>query len=179
MNTESHTEVAKPSPELQAGWSRFIVGRRPKWTLIRLGVWIVASVVVFKFILVPIRVTGISMEPTYHDGRINFVNRLAFKWSKPQRGDVVSVRYAGESIMLMKRVIGLPGETIQIRRGVVYINGEPLEEPYLYKPRRWGTKENHLGPDEYYVIGDNRTMDQDAHVFGAIPERRIVGKVIW
>jgi signal peptidase I len=179
VNAELNTEIPKPPQEIQAGWLRFIVGRKPKWTLIRLGIWIVLSVVLFKFILVPIRVTGISMEPTYHDGRINFVNRLAYKWSKPQRGDVVSIRTTGEHIMYMKRIIGLPGETISIRRGVVHINDEPLNEPYLHKPAKWRVPPRKLEANEYIVIGDNRTMDQDAHEFGVVTERRIVGKVIW
>src|ERR1035441_1356397 len=71
-------------------WLRVVaIGRRPKRTLLRLAVLVVAAVVAFKFVLIPIRVVGFSMEPTFHDHAINFINRLAYVRGQPQRGDVV------------------------------------------------------------------------------------------
>ena len=100
-------------------WLRIlIVGRHPKWTLVRVGVVVLSAFILLKFVVIPIRVTGISMDPTYADGGINFINRLAYLRSKPRRGDVVGVRLkAGEHIMYMKRVIGLPGESVSFPRG--------------------------------------------------------------
>jgi Signal peptidase, peptidase S26 len=80
-----------------------VIGRRPKRTLLRIAVLVVTTFVVFKFIVIPIRVEGISMSPNYRDGSINFINRLAYSHSKPRRGDVVGVRLAGEHLMFMKR----------------------------------------------------------------------------
>ncbi len=98
-----------------------LIGRRPRATLARIVVLVAVCVVTFKFVLLPIRVEGISMEPTYHDRRVNCVNRLAYWRHAPQRGDVVAIRFSdpGEfsapRAMLMKRIIGLPGESVSFR----------------------------------------------------------------
>src|SRR6267378_211468 len=139
----------KPSPVLQPWWMRILFGRRPRRTLVRLVVLVVASVVIFGFVLVPIRIAGISMEPTYHDRRINFVNRLSYVWSKPKRGDVIAIKTTGMHIMYMKRIVGLPGETISIEKGMVMVNGRPLDEPYVVKREPWDEPPVRLGPDEY------------------------------
>jgi signal peptidase I len=155
------------------------VGRNPKWALARAATLLISSIIVFKFILMPIRISGISMEPTYRDGRINFVNRLAYMKNGPARYDVVTIRMAGPSIQYFKRVVGLPGETVAIRRGVIYINGEPLPEPYLsQRSPKWEYPERSLGPDEYFVVGDNRAIHPERHDFGVAERKRILGKVI-
>ena len=83
------------------------------------------SFVVFKFVLLPIRVEGGSMLPTYQDRSVNFVNRLAYLFHEPRRGDVVAIGLlAGEHVMYMKRVVGLPGETVAFHKGHLYINGQ-------------------------------------------------------
>ena len=74
------------------------------------------------------------MLPTYHDGQINFLNRLAYLRHEPQRGDVVGIRYSGDSILLLKRIVGLPGEEVSFDEGKLFINGKPLEEPYVKSP---------------------------------------------
>ncbi|HMP81995.1 MAG TPA: signal peptidase I, partial [Verrucomicrobiota bacterium] len=122
--------------------------------------------------------TGDSMAPTYRDGSVNFVNRLAYVFAEPKRGDVVGIRMAGESVMFMKRIIGLPGETVQFLDGVVHINGEPLHEPYLKLPCNWTTHTVTLGPEGYYFMGDNRSMPRQDHSGGERERSRIVGKVI-
>ena len=159
---------------------RMVIGRRPKRTLIRLIILIVGSVVIFKFVLAPVRITGISMEPTYRDGRINFVNRLAYAWSKPKRGDVVAIKTTGMHIMYMKRIVGLPGETISIKKGIVLVNSQPLNEPYVVVKREpWNEPSVRLGPDEYLVIGDNRATDRITHEHGTVSARKIAGKILW
>ena len=107
-----------------------VIGRNPKVTLVRVAVLIVTCFVVFRFILLPARIEGISMLPTYKDRSVNFVNRLAYRWHEPRRGDVVGIRLAGPHVMYMKRIIGLPGETVAFVDGRVLINGEVLDEPY-------------------------------------------------
>jgi signal peptidase I len=126
-----------------------------------------------------VRVDGISMEPAYHNGRMNLINRLAYWRSEPKRGDVVGIRLAGVSVMYMKRIIGLPGERVTFRNGKVLINDQPLEEPYVKYRARWGIPELILDPDEYYAIGDNRGMDPDGHEGGGVRRNRIVGKVLF
>jgi signal peptidase I len=153
------------------------IGRRPKNTLIRIAVLIAVCVVVFKFILLPIRIDGISMLPTYHTGQVNCINRLAYLRHEPQRGDIVSVRLAGNSVMFMKRIIALPGETVTFHDGHAYIDGQLLEEPYVKLPCDWEHEPIQCGPDQYYVVGDNRSMQFGLHTQGRADRERIVGKL--
>ncbi len=160
-------------------WLRILViGRNPKITLARAAVLAVLCIVVFKFFLLHIRVEGISMLPAYQDGSAHFVNRLAYLWHEPRRGDVVGIRLAGPHVMYLKRIIGLPGETVAFVNGRVLINGEVLDEPYEKLPSDWRLPPVKLGPDEYFVVGDNRTMPPENHVFGKVERDRIVGKTI-
>jgi signal peptidase I len=155
-----------------------LIGRNPKRTLVRIIILAVAAFLVPKFLLLPIRVQGASMLPTYKETGINFVNRLSYRWSDPKRGDVVAIRLAGEHIMFMKRIIGLPGEKVAFHRGKAFVNGQPLWEPYLKFPCDWEYPEVELGPDMYFFVGDNRSMPQADHEFGRGERRRIVGKVL-
>ncbi|MEW6156218.1 MAG: signal peptidase I [Verrucomicrobiota bacterium] len=159
---------------------RLLIGRSPRRTFIRACCLAVVSFVVFWYILIPFRVEGSSMEPAYRHRQINFINRFAYRTRDPQRGDVVGIQLAGRRVMYLKRLIGLPGERIAIHGGVVLINGEPLEEPYLkLQPARWMVPEVDLGPDEYFYIGDNRSMSQHQHQFDRITRDRIAGKVLF
>ena len=162
------------------GWlQRVLIGRRPKRTLVRAVVLVVVSVVVFKFVLQPIRVEGGSMLPTYKDHGIHFVYRLAYLFHGPRRGDVVAIRLlAGEHVMYMKRVVGLPGESVSFHRGHLYINDEPLDEPYVIFQGNWNHEPEQVGPDQYYVVGDNRDMPWADHTKGRPTRNLIVGKVI-
>ena len=169
--------ASQPAPQgaLRSGWQRFLLGRRPLVTFIRALVLAVACFVVFKFFLIPIRVTGNSMSPTYRNGGINLVNRMAYRHHPPQRGDVVAIRTSGESVLIMKRIIGLPGELLSVRRNRVLINGRELDEPYLVERADWARGSRRLGPDEYFVAGDNREISD----FGPVSPDRIVGKVLF
>ena len=151
-----------------------IIGRKPKTTLIRLVVLVAVSVVVFGFVLLPSRITGLSMLPTYQDGSINFVNRLAFLFREPRRGDIVGIRLSGTSVMFCKRIIGLPGESIEFVRGRVRIDGRLLDEPYVKFPSDSEREPIRLGLDQYYVAGDNRSVSEN----GAVRRDRIVGKML-
>lgn len=168
----------KSSGPASSGWRVAVLGRNPRRTLTRASVLLLGSFVVFKFLFLPIRVTGISMDPNYRDGRINFVNSLSYAWSEPRRGDVVAIQMAGRRVLLLKRVIGLPGETVAITRGVVTINGQILPEPYVKFSSGWDKDAVTLGPGEYFVVGDNRSMDVQHHTLGVTLRQRIVGKVL-
>jgi signal peptidase I len=162
------------------------VGRNPKRTLVRAAILAVVCVVVFKLILLPARVEGFSMAPTYADHSVNFINRLAYVWHEPQRGDVVGIRlnlpptngWSAPHIMYLKRIIGLPGESIQFVNGRVRINGQLLVEPYEKRPCDWNTDPVTLGSNEYFFVGDNRTMPREEHTFGKTERNRIVGKAL-
>ncbi|HXT10761.1 MAG TPA: signal peptidase I [Candidatus Angelobacter sp.] len=173
-------ESGAPASRMPA-WLRIaVIGRKPKRTLVRalvlaLFCFVFFKFFVFKYIVLPVRIEGYSMFPTYHDWGINFVNRLAYRHSDPQRGDVVGIRMAGPSIMLMKRIVGLPGETVAFENGKLMINGKQIPEPYLkhHSPAPFMDPVK-LGANEYYVIGDNR-MNSDQ---GRIDRDRIMGKII-
>lgn len=163
-------------------------GRSLKVTLLRAAVWAAVCVAVFKLLLVHVRVTGISMLPTCLDQSVYWVNRLAYVWHPPQRGDVVAVRFVPAdgvisrleppNIMLLKRIIGLPGETVAFVNGRVLINGQILDEPYEEdgKGCSWNHSPVAVGPDQYYVVGDNRSMPEEDHTHGLYERSRILGK---
>jgi len=160
-------------------WIQIIIlGRNPRFTLIRAGILAGLALVVFKFILLPVRVSGGSMEPTYHDNRVNFINCLAYWNHEPRRGDVVGIRYAGRSVMLLKRIVGRPGEQVGFQHGRVTVNGTALDEPYVKLPSDWNRAPVQLGPDEYFVVGDNRSMPMENHTFGITDRARIIGRTL-
>jgi len=170
-----------------------ILGRDWRVTLLRAAIWAAIIIVVWEFVLTPIRVSGISMLPTYHDREINIINHLAYLRHVPQRGDVVVVRvnpedagvrgFAGEfkklpDVMYFKRIIGLPGETVVFSGGRVLIDGKILDEPYETGKCDWNTPPVKLGPNEYYVVGDNREMSEELHKKGPCKRSQIVGKAL-
>jgi signal peptidase I len=160
-----------------------VIGRRPVWTFVRLLILIGGTWFVFNYVLTPpIQVTGISMEPTYHDGQINFVCRLSYWKAAPQRGDVVGIhlkRTSGNHFMFLKRILGLPGETIAFVNGKLYINNQPLDEPYLRTGCDWNMPARKLNSNEYYVAGDNRSMPFEDHWHEAVSRQQIEGKVLF
>ena len=171
----------EPVQQENHSWVRTVtIGRNPKVTLIRVAVLVVACTILFKYVLLPVRVDGLSMLPTYRENSVNIINRLAYRNSEPKRGDVVAVRYSGQNMMLMKRVIALPGETIEFVNGRVLIDGRFLDEPYLKNECDWNEKPEHskMREDEYYVVGDNRSMPFNLHEKGGAKRERIIGKVM-
>jgi signal peptidase I len=171
----------EPNPEATPvpNWLRTVlIGRRPRRTVVRVLILVAVSFVVFKFVLLPIRVEGTSMLPTYQEHGVNFVNRLAYRSREPRRGDVVAVRTTGVHIMYMKRIIGMPGETVAFHEGHVFIDGKLLPEPYVKYSCDWEVAPETLGPDEYFCVGDNRSMTSAEHFKFRAPRIRIVGKVL-
>lgn len=129
-------------------------------------------------ISVRVRVDGFSMNPTLQDGEYILVNRLAYKIGQPARGDIVVFSFPMDPRQdLIKRVIGLPGETISVQDGKVMINSVPLEEPYIAAPpiynNSWVVPEGQL-----FVLGDNRNESKDSHEWGMLPMENVVGKAI-
>ncbi|HTL59566.1 MAG TPA: signal peptidase I [Candidatus Limnocylindrales bacterium] len=167
-----------PRPAGASLLRRLVIGRNPKRTLMRTAIWALACIVIAKFILLPIKVQGISMAPTYKANQVNFINRLAYSFHPPRRGDVVAIKLAGTHVMYLKRIVGLPGETVAFTKGRLLINGEVLPEPYLAYGCNWEHEPELVGQDEYYVVGDNRSMDFFDHEQGRTTRERIVGKIV-
>ena len=126
-----------------------------------------------------IRVDGSSMVPTLNNGQFVMVNRLIYKYSDPDHGDVVVFHYPRDPDQeYIKRVIGLPGDTVTINNGHIYLNGQQLEEPYIAASTRtmgeWQVPGDHL-----FVLGDNRNNSQDSRNFGFVAIENIIGKAIF
>lgn len=125
-----------------------------------------------------IRVDGYSMEPTLDNGQYVLVNKLAYRLGTPQRLDVVVFRFPRDpELEYIKRIIGLPGDNIEVSDGRVMVNGEPLVESYLYTAPdyegRWRVPAQHV-----FVLGDNRGNSSDSHSWGPLPQKYLVGKAI-
>jgi signal peptidase I len=124
-----------------------------------------------------VRVDGFSMLPTLQDGNFVLVNRLAYRFGEPQRGDIIVFHFELTRQDLIKRVIGLPGDEVRIENGVVYVNGAALDEPYIAAvPNYSGTW---LVPSEnFFVLGDNRNDSSDSHSWGMLPVDEVIGKAV-
>jgi signal peptidase I len=125
-----------------------------------------------------VRVENVSMRPTLKPGDFLLVNRVAYKLGEPSIGDIVVFHAPGESELdYIKRIIGLPGDIVEINGGTVYVNQQPLYEPYISeKPGYSGTWEVPQG--QYFVLGDNRNNSSDSHMWGFVPEADLVGRAL-
>ncbi|HSS18515.1 MAG TPA: signal peptidase I [Pyrinomonadaceae bacterium] len=148
------------------------------------------AALVVVFVVQPVKVEGTSMLPRLHDGERIFVNKLIYydeyRWApKIERGDIVVFWYPEDpSKSYIKRVIGLPGETIEMRDGTVFINGAPLEERYLDPKTTAATANRSMGVtmiklNYYFVMGDNRDNSSDSRSWGLVPKKYIYGKALF
>jgi signal peptidase I len=143
------------------------------------------SAVIFlalNFVSARIRIESVSMQPTLYENDFVLVNRLAYKLGQPSRGDVVVFRPpdAPDQEPYIKRVVGVPGDAIEVRDGQVFVNGTPLREPYIKESPmyagNWRVPEGSL-----FVLGDNRNNSSDSHAWGFVPIGNVIGtaKVVY
>lgn len=128
----------------------------------------------------PVKVVGSSMDPTYSDGQQLMVNRIAYKMDEPSYGDIVMFKPIDDiGDRYVKRIVGLPGDVVEVKDNKFYRNGVPIKEDYIKEPMTSENfKEYLLNEDEYFVLGDNRNNSRDSRYFGPINEEYIVGKII-
>lgn len=135
---------------------------------------VLVVVLIRSFIATPVRVDGDSMNKTFNNGDI----LVLYKLSKIKRFDVVVLTEADDNEKIIKRVIGMPGDTVAIKNGDIYINDEKIDDKYAY-----GETSDYdritLGDDEYFILGDNRLISKDSRYFGPVKEEDIKGKVIF
>lgn len=123
------------------------------------------------------RVEGFSMEPTLHTNEYLLVNKLSYMVGQPQRGDVVVLRFPLDPRRdFIKRIVGLPGDTIEIKNGFVYINGQALDEPYELSKPAYTYPKKVIPPNNFFVLGDNRNNSHDSHVWDFLPREYLIGK---
>jgi signal peptidase I len=138
---------------------------------------VLIAILINVFLAQATRVYGQSMEPNLHTDQRLVVEKLSYNFHEPRRGDIVvlNVPQAGSGL-LIKRVIGLPAEKVEIRDGKVYINEQPLEEPYLSTQSQRDMRATVVPPEHVFVLGDNRGFSNDSRSFGAVPLDNIVGR---
>lgn len=161
----------------------------PGWMMLReVAETIVLSLVIFLLIRMVVqnyRIESHSMQPNFYEGQFILVNKLSYRLGAPERGDVIVFHNPTNTDEdYIKRVIALPGDTIEIRNQMVYINGEPLFEDYDLNPLHPSTLYGPvlLEPDHLFVMGDNRQNSKDSRDFGPLSEDLIVGKAwihVW
>jgi len=125
-------------------------------------------------------VDGSSMLPGLENGERLIVNKAAFRFGDPQRGDIVIIHPPmNPEKQWVKRVIGLPGDIVEVKNGIVYVNNIPLDEPYINAPPRYTLKPYQVDEGNYFVMGDNRNNSNDSHSGGGwtVPREDIIGEV--
>jgi signal peptidase I len=189
----SGTSSAPASPLNSSDPSRALPARAPShsaqvlrhevrvWTrdlLIAIGL----ALVIIVFLYQPVKVEGTSMAPLLSDQERIFINKFVYRFEPIERGDVVVFWYPlDRSKSFIKRVIALPGETVEIRRGVVYVNGKMVQESYV--PPQYADVSDY-GPQPvpkgtYFVMGDHRISSNDSRVFGPVPSQFIYGRAVF
>lgn len=137
------------------------------------------------FVAQPFVVRGASMQPTFENGEYLIVDQLSYRFAEPQRGDVIIMRYPKDpSVFFIKRVIGLPNETVELTGPKVTIEKEgtaaiTLDEPYVAPGRLENEYASYLlGPGDYFVMGDNRIESSDSRAWGVLPKKDIMGRAL-
>ncbi|HBP00124.1 MAG: hypothetical protein UU48_C0001G0113 [Candidatus Uhrbacteria bacterium GW2011_GWF2_41_16] len=153
--------------------------------IIQILVFSAAIIIPIRYFLIqPFYVKGASMEPNFYDHEYLLIDEISYRFREPKRGDIIVFRYPrNPSEFFIKRVVGLPGETVEILDGVVTLynnehpNGIRLEESYLSGAYTPGRIKYVLGSDEYIVLGDNRDASLDSRAFGPVKRDELVGRV--
>ncbi len=143
---------------------------------------VMASFFIITFLYQPVKVEGTSMQPELRDQDRLFVNKFAYNFEKISRGDVVVFYYPRDTQKsYIKRVIGLPGDNIRIDDGRVFVNGQRIDESYV--PKRFrdvrSMADMVVPPDEYFVMGDHRSISSDSRDFGPVTRKLIYGKAAF
>lgn len=188
MNQEQDkNQVAPaPAPKIVTAQDKFTYGfgcfyELTKWLIV---VIILLSMIHFFVVSISI-IDGVSMEPNLKSGEVMAVNRWQNLFGILERGNIVTLKFPGdpEHKKYVKRLIGLPGEKVEIKGGAVYINDKKLNEPYL-APGTYTSPNlvRVLGKDEYFVMGDNRNNSNDSRVWGPANKRYLIGTglfILW
>lgn len=180
MNPESLQQNAPQTPETTTEKKENFFKEIVKFTLIALAI----VIPIRTYIAQPFIVSGASMDPTFTTGEYLIVDQLSYNFEDPKRGDVIIFKYPVDpKTFFIKRIIGLPGETVSVRRGVPTIyneenpDGLTLDEDYISdEHQKIETFEVVLKDGEYFVMGDNRAESSDSRIWGPLDEKYIIGR---
>ncbi len=178
VTQENDTETKNKNPDEN---NESFIGEVFKFALLALII-----VIPFRiYIAQPFIVSGSSMFPTFHNGEYIIVDQITYRMEKPKRGDVVIFRYPNDpSKFFIKRIIGLPGEIVQLANGTTTIidpktkERTVLDEKYLVTDKTDDHLSITLSPHEYFVMGDNRSASSDSRVWGPVPEKNLIGRAL-
>lgn len=171
LDQETQAEEVKPVEE-KTNWKRFLLD------VVETVVLAVVLFIGINAVSARVRVDGISMQPTLEDGEFLLVNKMSYVFGEVERGDIIVFHFPlNPQEELIKRVIGLPGDHVVVKDSRVFINGQPLDEPYIAQAPLyygdWVVTEGHL-----FVLGDNRNNSNDSKDWGMLPRENVVGKAV-
>jgi signal peptidase I len=154
------------------------------WTLCCVAVLsVLAYFMVSRFVVTAVIIQGRSMQPTLKDGERYYLNRWRYLVAAPKRGDLVVLKDPGHNDFAVKRIVAGPNDWVNMRDNGIYLNGKRLSEPYLPEGTRTAVPDRQekwilLGPNQYYVLGDNRANSEDSRYYGVIARKNLLGVLI-
>ncbi len=173
----SHEMTVVPTPPAEAPAAAGLQHPNMLRDLIETMVLVAIAFLVVNALIGRFRIEQVSMQPNLHEGEYVIVDKVSYAFRQPERGEIVVLKNPNPGQPdLIKRIIGLPGETISVRGGQVFVNGQPLTEPYIKQPMVSDFPAKQLPAGQYFVMGDNRNNSEDSRVFGARPVSDIVGR---
>jgi signal peptidase I len=144
------------------------------------GIAIILSFLIITFIVQAFYIPSGSMRPTLKPGDRIFVNKFIYRFKDPERFDIIVFKYpVNPRKKFIKRVIGLPGDTVEIKSGNVYINAKQIEEDYTLDQGYSDYQKVKISPKNYFVLGDNRNNSEDSRFWGFVPRKNVVGKALF
>jgi signal peptidase I len=148
------------------------------------GLGMVSYQLIAHFVFQSIQVDGQSMSPTLQNSGSYWLNRFAYFSGEPRPSDIIALKDPEDNVLVVKRIIALPGQSVYLDHGKVFVNGRPLAEPYLSdKTLTFACEKDEseffvMGRNEFFVLGDNRNNSADSRIFGPVPRQNILGKVM-
>jgi signal peptidase I len=185
-NTASEVKAPAKSNWWSTWWQQ--IGQSQRENLQILIIALVLAVLIRIFIAEPRYIPSDSMEPTLLVGDRLVVEKVSYWLHPPEAGDIIvfqpPLQFQEQFGFLpdkafIKRIIGTPGDTVQVQNGTVYLNEQPLQESYIAQSPAYQMKTVHVPAGQFFVMGDNRNNSNDSHVWGFLPEQNIIGRAIW
>ena len=171
-------QESKPEKGKKKEEKKKTVGQEILSWILTFAVAIALALAIRTFIFEPVRVDGHSMDYTLADNEYMIVTKYDYLLGEPNRFDVIICHYPDRGrTNFVKRLVGLPGDTVSMLDGTLYVNGEPVDEPYITNHANYNMQAYTLGEDEYFVLGDNRSSSNDSHLIGPITREQIKGHV--